>query len=42
MQAQVDVLKDDIKSFTVADAQGKDDKQISDIDASFRAAIAIC
>jgi len=33
MQAQVDVLKDDIKSFTVADAQGKDDKQISDIDA---------
>jgi ribose transport system substrate-binding protein len=33
MQAQVDVLKDDIKSFIVADAQGKDDKQISDIDA---------
>ena len=33
MQAQVDVLKSDIKSFTVADAQGKDDKQISDIDA---------
>jgi len=33
MQAQVDALKDDIKSFTVADAQGKDDKQISDIDA---------
>ena len=33
MQAQVDVLKNDIKSFTVADAQGKDDKQISDIDA---------
>ena len=33
MQAQVEVLKNDIKSFTVADAQGKDDKQISDIDA---------
>src|SRR5580704_19058601 len=33
MQAQVDVLKSDIKSFTVADAQGKDDKQISDINA---------
>jgi len=33
MQAQVDVLKDDIKSFTVADAQAKDDKQISDINA---------
>ena len=33
MQAQVDVLKDDIKSFKVADAQGKDDKQISDINA---------
>ena len=33
MQAQVDVLKNDIKSFTVADAQGKDDKQISDINA---------
>ena len=31
MQAQVDVLKVDIKEFTVADAQGKDDKQISDI-----------
>jgi len=33
MQAQVEVLKNDIKSFTVADAQGKDDKQISDINA---------
>ena len=33
MQAQVEVLKTDIKSFTVADAQGKDDKQISDINA---------
>jgi ribose transport system substrate-binding protein len=33
MQAQVELLKSDIKSFTVADAQGKDDKQISDIDA---------
>ena len=33
MQAQVDVLKDDIKSFKAADAQGKDDKQISDINA---------
>ena len=33
MQAQVEVLKSDIKSFTVADAQGKDDKQISDINA---------
>ena len=31
MQAQVEVLKNDIKSFTVADAQAKDDKQISDI-----------
>src|SRR5260370_35226768 len=34
MQAQVDVLKSDIKPFTVADAQGKDDKQISDINPS--------
>ena len=33
MQAQVDVLKSEIKSFTAADAQGKDDKQISDINA---------
>src|ERR1700677_4096542 len=33
MQAQVDVLKDDIKSFTSADAEGKDDKQISDINS---------
>jgi ribose transport system substrate-binding protein len=33
MQAQVDVLKGDIKPFKVADAQGKDDKQISDINA---------
>jgi ribose transport system substrate-binding protein len=33
MQAQVDALKPDIKSFTAADAQGKDDKQISDIDS---------
>jgi ribose transport system substrate-binding protein len=33
MQAQVEALKDDIKSFTVADAQEKDDKQISDINA---------
>jgi ribose transport system substrate-binding protein len=33
MQAQVEVMKSDIKSFTVADAQGKDDKQISDINA---------
>ena len=33
MQAQVDVLKSDIKSFTVADAEGKDDKQISDINS---------
>ena len=33
MQAQVEVLKDDIKSFKAADAQGKDDKQISDINA---------
>ncbi len=34
MQAQVQMLKSDIKSFTAADAGGKDDKQISDI-ASF-------
>ena len=34
MQAQVQMLKADIKSFTAADAGGKDDKQISDI-ASF-------
>ena len=33
MQAQVEVLKNDIKSFTVADAQAKDDKQISDVNA---------
>jgi ribose transport system substrate-binding protein len=33
MQAQVEVDKADIKSFTVADAQGKDDKQISDINS---------
>jgi len=33
MQAQVEVLKNDIKSFTIADAQAKDDKQISDINA---------
>jgi ribose transport system substrate-binding protein len=33
MQAQVDVLKSDIQSFTVADAEGKDDKQISDINS---------
>ena len=33
MQAQVDVLKSDIKSFTAADAEGKDDKQISDINS---------
>ncbi len=31
MQAQVRVLKADIKSFQAADAEGKDDKQISDI-----------
>jgi ribose transport system substrate-binding protein len=31
MQAEVDVNKADIASFTVADAEGKDDKQISDI-----------
>lgn len=34
MQAEVDLHKDLIKSFTAADAEGKDDKQISDI-ASF-------
>ena len=33
MQAQVDMLKPDIKSFTAADAEGKDDKQISDINS---------
>ena len=33
MQAQVRMLKPDIKSFTAADAEGKDDKQISDINA---------
>jgi ribose transport system substrate-binding protein len=33
MQAQVDVLKSEIKSFTAADAEGKDDKQISDINS---------
>jgi ribose transport system substrate-binding protein len=33
MQAQVDLLKSDIKSFTAADAEGKDDKQISDINS---------
>ena len=33
MQAQVEMLKPDIKSFTVADAEGKDDKQISDINS---------
>ncbi len=33
MQAQVDMLKSDIKSFTATDAEGKDDKQISDINA---------
>ncbi len=33
MQAQVDALKSDIKSFKATDAQGKDDKQISDINA---------
>ena len=31
MQAEVDLSKADIASFSVADAQGKDDKQISDI-----------
>ena len=33
MQAQVEVLKSDIKSFSAADAEGKDDKQISDINS---------
>jgi ribose transport system substrate-binding protein len=33
MQAQVEADKADIKSFTAADAGGKDDKQISDINA---------
>ena len=33
MQAEVDVNKADIAAFTVADAEGKDDKQISDIKA---------
>lgn len=33
MQAQVDLMKSDIKSFTAADAEGKDDKQISDINS---------
>jgi ribose transport system substrate-binding protein len=33
MQAQADADKADIKSFTAADAGGKDDKQISDINA---------
>ena len=33
MQAQVDMLKPDIESFAAADAGGKDDKQISDINA---------
>lgn len=33
MQAQVDLQKADVKSFTAADAEGKDDKQISDINA---------
>ena len=33
MQAQVDLQKADIKSFTAADAEGKDDKQISDINS---------
>ncbi len=33
MQAQVDASKADIKSFTAADAGGKDDKQISDINS---------
>ncbi len=31
MQAQVQLLKADIKSFRAADAEGKDDKQVSDI-----------
>jgi ribose transport system substrate-binding protein len=33
MKAEVDLEKADIASFSVADAQGKDDKQISDIKA---------
>ncbi|WP_342240036.1 ABC transporter substrate-binding protein [Inquilinus sp. OTU3971] len=33
MQAEVDLHKADIAAFTVADAEGKDDKQISDIKA---------
>ena len=33
MQAEVDLHKADITSFSTADAQGKDDKQISDIKA---------
>jgi len=33
MQAEVDLHKDEIASFTHADAEGKDDKQISDINA---------
>lgn len=33
MQAQADLMKADIKSFTAADAEGKDDKQISDINS---------
>src|ERR1700689_4902620 len=33
MQAEVEANKADIKSFKPADAQGKDDKQISDINA---------
>jgi ribose transport system substrate-binding protein len=32
MQAQVDMLKDQIKEFIVTDAEGSDDKQIADID----------
>ncbi len=33
MQAEVDLHKDEIASFTHADAEGKDDKQISDVNA---------
>src|SRR5579862_6008600 len=33
MQAQVGIEKADIASFNAADAEGKDDKQISDINA---------
>jgi ribose transport system substrate-binding protein len=33
MKAQVAMLKSDIRSFTATDAEGKDDKQISDINA---------